>query len=760
MSANLKYQLLFGVLKKALLSTLFICALLSCTGLRPIQEKNPLLTDQTIVWPDKFEKSKELKSEVKKVLKPEPNTKLLWMRPTLVSYNLIKETKKEKGVKYMLKNKIGAPPVLLNEIDINYTSKLIKNRMQVNGYFHATVDYSVRQKKKTALVEYTIDPGTRYHLNSITYPSGDQILAKKIAQAQSGSLLKTGSPYKLGQLIDEKERISSALKDSGFYYFHGDYLLFKADTFNNQHLVDLQLQIMPEIAKEATHPYRMNQIMIVDDYDILNYTPDTFNIYDYTYISENGRYKPEVILKRVLLKKGDLYSYNLQNRSIKHLMNLGTHKYVNFQFTPDTIPNQLNATLLMSPLKQKSISYELNTIGRSTNYAGPLAKLTYRNRNIFGGAEQLNLSANGSFEIQLGGDSLNTSYNIGLDAELRLPNLYPFSFISFNRENSSSTLIKTGIEIFRRLELYSLESIYTSYGLYWQGKKLNHHRINIIDISFNRTTNVTNTFLDYLDENPSIQRSFENQFIVENSYMYTLNHLGDDTKRIRHYFNGSFDVAGQLINSLLPDNGENEGEFFGVPVAEYIRSTLEYRNYFRIAKQNIIASKFKIGVGLPTGNSSVLPYIKQYYAGGTNSIRAFMSRSVGPGSYQLDDDNTFIDQTGDILIESSIEYRFDLIKMLKGAIFIDAGNIWSANEDSSRPGSNFNINTFYNELAIGSGFGFRFDADIIVVRLDIAKPIYNPSLASGERWQGEIFRPWQRNWWQSNIFNFAIGYPF
>jgi outer membrane protein assembly factor BamA len=276
-------------------------------------------------------------------------------------------------------------------------------------------------------------------------------------------------------------------------------------------------------------------------------------------------------------------------------------------------------------------------------------------------------------------------------------------------------------------------------------------------------------FDEYLQENPTVKKSFDEQFILGSSYVFENNNFYFSNRKHSFSISEGIDLSGNLASLILAiANGErpdvdNQYTLLGVPYSQFIRLRSEFRYTYKPVGKSQIAGRVILAAGLPYGNSSTMPYVRQYFVGGTNSLRSFLARSIGPGTYHPPDsvDNIDVDQAGDIKLEGNLEYRFDIYKFFKGALFIDAGNIWLVNEDSQRTGGRFNMNTFYKEIAAGVGYGFRFDFNVVVLRLDLAFPIRKPYLADGERWVINEIDFGSSAWRRENLlWNIAIGYPF
>ena len=740
----------------------------SCTGLKSIESSNPLLAHSSFEFKSSLNSSqaKELKNVIADVNLPRPNGKLLWMRPGPAIYNMMGNPKKEKGLRVWIKRKLGRAPVTLKDVDPGNVSAIMENRMFNYGYFNAHVDHNIEKGNRLAEITYSIYPENNYRFDTIVFPSRENQISMAIAGTAGSTLIRKGDPYQLNTLIDEEERIENQLKDSGYYYFDKSLLKFRADTFSVNNGVSLDLFLKPEAPANSIKRMRIGDIVVHDGYSLERYIPDTMHFEGITYLSQGFRTRPELILNEVSLRSGMYYSKSEHLRTLNHLTSLGIYKFVNANFTRDSAGNVLNVGFFMTPQKRNSISAEINAVAETSNYVGPGININWRNRNLFRGAESFTLNLNGLFEVQVGTDSINTSIEIGLDGMLEIPRLVPIRFPSWSPEFMPVTYIHGGIRFYRRVELYTMQSLFAKFGYRWRQNRKVRHDLQVIDFSYTRVTDQTEAFREYLDANPLVKRSFEQQFILGLSYTFTFDNYAKE--RIKStYFSASVESAGNLISLMFNTiKGKNESPddqytLFGVPYSQFLKFRVELRNYYRIGKNSQLVTRAIVGAGIPYGNSTVLPYIRQFFAGGTNDIRAFVARTVGPGSYIPPVQNLGVDQTGDIKLEASAEYRFSFTRLLKGAFFLDAGNVWLKNDDPERPGASFSFDRFYREIALGSGFGLRIDADFVVLRLDLAWAVYNPNLPEGDRWVIDGFNPFDRSWRKENILlNIAIGYPF
>jgi outer membrane protein assembly factor BamA len=762
------------IFKLFLINTLLLVLLTSCTGLKSVGDGSFLYTgydlkvDSTKLISHWFDTRKELNG----LFTVKPNKKFLWMRPRLCLYSMMKVPQKPKGFKHWLKNKVAKPPVLLEKINMTEYNTAIENRLYNRGNFDAKSNFQVIKKGKTAKVLFLVSANQPYKLKESKYPASNIGIKGDIGTFQSKSILKPGKVYYLKDFENERDRINKLLLDKGYFYFRADYLLFTADTNAGNKEINTWLYIKPEIPEEATTAFRFNNIYILDDYSLKDYHPDTLKTGNFFYVSEKHQFKPATILNQVFFEKDSLYSRANHYATLQRLMGLGIYKFASASFTVDESKKDLmNANLFLTPTSKISVSAEMNAALKSNNYAGPGFNLNYKNRNIFGGAELLSVTLGGYFDWQYSGSTQGDyAYQLTLDASLTLPVFAPFNI----KKGTSlflapKTVVTAGFGDYTRVGLYKLQSLYTSLGYNWKTGNYISFQVNPIDISYTNLAKSSDEFDQFLQENPSIQKSFEEQFIIGSSFNFIHRRIELWNSKHSLYLNENLDFSGNLTSLLTTaftgsrPTPENQHELLGMAYSQFVMLRNEIRYYYMPNPQHHIAFRFIAGVGLPYGNSSTIPYIKQFYVGGPNNIRAFVSKAIGPGIYSPPDSATsaYVDQTGDITLESSIEYRFDIYKSFKGALFVDAGNVWLVNEDPQRPGSKFDKNTFYNQLAVGAGYGFRFDFNIILLRFDLAVPMRKPSMPEGQQWVIQDINLGDKEWRRDNIlWNIAIGYPF
>ncbi|WP_291721537.1 BamA/TamA family outer membrane protein [Bernardetia sp.] len=775
-----------------------------CTGLSKITKENPLYTGGEIKWDKKegdIPEEKRVKTEAEEVLAPEPNSKFLWMRPQLAFYNTF-YTEKEKGFKHWVMTKIGKPPVLLADINEERVSKLVLNRLYVNGHFQAETSSEVKQKGKKAEIVYTATVYQPYRLDSINFPKEPDPLGNVLNNAQKETLLKTNQPYNFSLLEQERERMNDYAKERGYFYFSNKFLIYKVDSTVGDRQMNVYMQVKDKMPDIARKPYRIRNVFLFPNYEMgmeslanpqkLTRVGKLEGDSTFYCMMDGCQFRPEILARSIFLEPDSLYSAQRHEQTLKQLMGLGALKFADIRYKPvDSVGNEgyLDAYIQMVPAKRKSFRAELDVVSKSNNFVGPGLNLSYRNKNAFRGAELLVVRLDGRFETQISGRTANEnieqpnqqnglySYEIGAGLEVYVPRfITPIKIPRLAQEYVPKTVYQGDIRLLNRVNYFRLLSSTAQFGYQWQETATKTHRFNPISINYVRLMDTTSLFNEAIGDNPLLQRSFQNQFILGGNYSFTYQSaagVDENTRKNKNhiFFNGNIDIGGNIaygIQSLLSSRkatGENPYTILSEPYAQYARADIDFRYYFNFNEEthHKIATRFIAGVGLPYANASVLPYTKQFFAGGANSIRAFQARSIGPGSYITKDSTSglFYDQTGDMRLEANIEYRFPIYSVFKGAVFADAGNVWLVKEDPNREGGLFKPNDLLDDIAVGVGAGLRLDVTFFVLRFDVAFPLSKPWLPENERWVRKQINVRDRNWRRDNlVLNIAIGYPF
>lgn len=755
-----------------LLSIFFV---FGCSNTKYLPEGELLYTGGSVQVKDSVIKKKDrkaLEKELEDLLRPKPNSQFLGLRPKLWFYNIAGEPKKEKGFRYWLRTKAGEEPVLFSKVDLDYNASVLRNFAENKGYFKARVsaDSTVRNKRATA--EYSVVPKKRYIIKSVTFPDDSLKMSRIIGRSSRRSLLKVGNPYDLDVIKAERERIDARLKERGYYYFNPDYILARVDSSKGDHEVKIRLVIKDDAPPKALTSYKIDKIFVYPNFSIskdsVKYKPEHVVQYkDFTIIDTADTFNPRVFDRTIYFKKGDLYNRKDHNLTLNRFVNLGTFSFVKNEFKPsDSLPNTLDSYYYLTLLPKKFIRVEVLGKTNSASYTGTEVNVNWNNRNLFGGAELLTVSVFGGADFQLSGVNKGKNiYRLGTETSLTWPRfIVPFFPIEGSSEYIPRTKATVRYEYQNRTQLYALNSFKTSFGYLWKENVRKEHQLNVLDVTYVSPNHVTQEYRDDIKDDPSLGKIIEKQLIFGPTYSYTYTNTMQKRKKNTFYFNGELDLAGNITGLATGANVKKNDtiKIFDVPFSQYAKIRGDFRHYLKLSKESELASRIIVGAGIPYGNSSVLPTAKQFVVGGTNSIRAFRARSIGPGSYfNTTTTNDYLpDQSGDLKLEFSTEYRAKLFSIVRGAAFIDAGNIWLVNPDPNKSGAEFSKD-FMKEIAVGAGVGLRFDVSFFILRTDLAFPLRKPYLPEGERWVIDDINFGSGSWRKENlILNIAIGYPF
>lgn len=752
----------------------FILALCSCSSTKYLVNDEELYTGAKVrINTDASINKKSLKNEMNKIINPQPNKKYLGLTPKLWLYNFVEKNPKNGLNKWLQKK--GESPVFISMVHPEKTSDLMLGRLNTFGYFNASVKYKNVSKNKKVRVEYMVNVSAPYHINKIFFPSNNDTISIHINAMKRETLIKEGVQYDLDLLKNERERIDGELKDEGFYFFNPDFIIFKADTTVGKRLINLSLSVKPDVPEKAKVPYVLNNIYIFPSYSInkqsISTKADTIKLDGYYYVDGDSVFRRETIIRSVFLKKGAVYSRKEHNLTISRLMGMGVFKFVSIKFKDTLIGKTgiLDVFINLTPLPKKSLQVQTELVTKSNNYAGPAITLRFKNRNIFRGAELFVFNTNGSFETQLKQKGLN-SYEFGINTQLYIPQfITPFRITSSPSMFVPKTKFDLGFKVLQRVRYFNMDAINFSYGYSWKQNAQKEFEIDPVSLNFAKLRGTTEIFETLLKANPFLRKSFEEQFTIGSKFSFTYNSQVAMKKRNQYYFNSILDLSGnvlyglQSLGSSMLSQEEGQYKLLGNKYSQYSRISTDSRYYLTLDKDNKIATRLLIGAGIPYGNSSTMPYIKQFFSGGSNSIRAFLPRTLGPGSSLAPENTgqTFLDRSGDIKLEGNLEYRFSIVSFLKGAIFLDAGNVWLVGKNDQFPEGEFRFNKFQKQIAVGTGAGLRVDVSFFVLRLDLGIPLRKPALVENERWVLNKISFGNPSWRKENlVLNIAIGYPF
>ena len=755
---------------------ILIFILASCTGTSHLPKGDRLYTGVEIKLESREKVNKgNIKAIVESVVRPQPNNSYFGMRPQLWLYMSAGVNPKSKFKKWLQKN--GQAPVLMTNVSPSATSAVIDATLFNIGIFNSATTYKIVEKKHTASVIYTSNIHKPYTVKEFVYTISDDSLSRKILSDAKNTIIKPGDDYNLNILRAERVRIDAFLKNKGYFYFNPDYLLFKADTSIVNHTISLELTLKDSVPASALTVYRINKVFIDQNYslndEVADSTKDTL-VYQNTVFMGNEaemNIHPKVILRSVYLRKHEIYSRENHNITLNRLMSMGNFKFVQvkFSYSDTTATGYLDATILMTPMTNHTFRAEIDMVSKSNNYTGPRMNLSLLNRNAFKGAELLNLTMAGSFEAQLSGVNKNLfSYSFNPQIELTFPRfLAPINIKQTNSIYVPKTTFSLSYNFLKRVNYFDMSTFQFTYGFKWKNSISIEHEFNPVNISNTSLYNESALFTDLLNANTFLKKSYEEQFIAGGNYSFTYNEQMLAGKRLQYFLHFTAETAGNLFSLAKRIGGEtptadNPSRIAGSIYSQFAKLSVDGRAYYNFRDKNKIALRVFAGVAKSYGNSSTLPYSKQFFSGGPNSIRAFQINSIGPGTYHQDTTAIgFLQLGGDIKLETNAEYRFGIYRFIKGALFVDAGNVWLQKSNPANIGSPFAFGSFMNELAVGAGVGLRVDVSFFVLRFDLAMPLRKPWLVDNHRWvinQIDFSSPTWRT--QNLILNIAIGYPF
>jgi len=765
---------------------MLICSLIillsACNATKHLQSDEYLYEETEVEVISVLNKNnKNLERELAALSVMKPNTNLnswLWI------YNKTKNA--EKGLGKWMNERLGEAPSIYDASTIERSVERMKTHMFNEGYFQNTIETTATLKKQKAAVKYTVSIKQQYLFGEITFPDRNSGVERIIKFYNNQSLLNTGKPFSVDLLKAERERIKKLARNSGYFRFVNDYVSFELDSTTNKGLVDVFINVNYPDSSGVHQKSYVRDIKIYTDYNP-NVNADrtgldSVEIKDVNYVYKNDIVKPEVILRSLAFEKGQPYSLDNYNRTVNNLINLGIYKYVTLQINPYKQDNfdSLNAVIILTS-KDKlefEVDLELNsksdifsvsaTEGDNSFNLGSAISLTHSNLNSFGGAERLTMSLFSGVEYEVGKpDSLINAIDISGQINLLIPKfVLPFKLDDKGRRYIPKTEISLGVNYLNRRRYYSLASFNGNFGYQWRSTLRRQHRLYPISINYLRLINTTADFDDILNSNPNLLKSFEEQLVIGSRYTFIFNSIIDRNHKNYYYFKASAEWAGNVANGILDIDGETsmQNTLLGVKTSQFVKVEGQWKYYRLISDDRTFASRIIGGIGVPYGNSEVLPYSRQFFIGGTNSVRAFNIRTLGPGTYvpEVNEDNLFIDQTGEIKLEANIEYRLKLASVFNLAVFADAGNIWTLKEDIDRLGSQFKFDSFYKQIALGTGFGVRLDFSYFVIRLDAAIPLRKPVITNEKfQWVVNEIDFYNKTWREDNlVLNLAIGYPF
>ncbi|MBL0049371.1 MAG: BamA/TamA family outer membrane protein [Bacteroidetes bacterium] len=764
--------------------------LFSCNPARKLETDQYMMSSYIV----KVDNRKIDADELENIVKQKPNKAIIrignhrYIRFHLWFYNFANNGK-TRNYKNWLKNVIGEEPVILDTGLTQKSTAQLRLFLIKKGYFNAEVKDTTVYKKQQSWVTYKIKAGEPYHFRNYNYVIQDTAINRILFSDSAKTLVHKGDVYDEFVIEQERERITLLLRNNGYYYFLKEYVHFDADSALNSRQVDITAGIknpekkLPDSDKkiEVSHQkYSLNKVYILPDFIAKQkgrVFTDTSLFKDYYFLYNHKlKFRRSILIRPFFLIPGEIYRQRNVEETYKLMGNLRAFKYTNVVFEEskaDSTSHLLNAFLQLTPSPRQSFSVAAEGTYNSGNF-GVSGNLIYQNKNVFKGAEIFEIRLKGGLEVQniststtSTGSAISQSlnpfniYQIGPEFSLNFPRIiFPLPERILSRNIKPKTSILFSYNYQKRPEFFGTIANF-SYNYNWKpfNKKYIRFTFTPSEINF------VKVFLDtefrdklLLSGNPISLKRYDPLFVNSIQFNLIYNDQESTERKNFSYFRFDIETGGNIptfYNQLTGTKKDEDGDYekFGIKYAQYWKTNADYRFYKKTGALSKIVARTFIGFGQPYGNSKVLPFVKSFYGGGVNDIRAWRTRKLGPGSLPDSLESKF-DQTGDMKIEFNLEYRYNVYKYLNAATFIDAGNIWLLKKDPAAPGANFTAQNFISDMALGAGFGLRFDFSFFVIRLDAAYPVYDPAYELGNRWL--IKNPDLKE----ITVNFGVGYPF
>ena len=656
-----------------------------------------------------------------------------------------------KWVNRMLRS-IGEKPVLFDSLQAAMTCNDLQQMLHNNGYLDGRVELWTRTKGKKLQTVYRLFPGEAYHLGNVVYDIRDQVIAQELNLNSPVSWnLHEGQQFRVDELDRERKRITKMLNDRGYYRFHKEFIRYEADTLGKGHRVDLKLLLGSNQTDEGN--------------DTLH---TRYKIRSLTY--ESGAREDSVIhlRKKVLaestyIREGEYYSGSDLQNTYNHFGRLGAVKYTNIQFrnVPDT--SLLDCNIQLQTNKPSTLSF----LPEGTNTAGDLgaaATLTYQNRNLFRGSESFSIELRGAYEAIKGleGYSNQDFVEYSVETKLKFPRfLLPFVSGNTRRSVNATSEVSLLYDLQNRPEFH--RRLWSATWRYkWVPVDKNYqYQFDVLDLNYVLMPWISDTFQHlYLDDvtsrNAILSYNYKDLFITKIGFGFTFNNGITALKTNIETSGNLLNLTSELFGAKTNDQGQNL--IFNIAYAQYVKGDIDVTRILQLDYTNQLVFHLGLGIAYPYGNSKLLPFEKRYFSGGANSVRGWSVRGLGPGKFQGHDGRIdFINQTGDMKLDLNVEYRTHLFWKLNGALFVDAGNIWTLREYEGQPGGQFTLRDFPSQIAMSYGLGFRFNFDYFIVRFDLGMKAVNPAYEEANDEHYPIIHPRLS---RDFAFHFAVGLPF
>ena len=797
---------IFNILTFSLFIVLFFS---SCNSTKHLSENQYLLRKNSINinTNNRFLRKSDLIDQLQSYIIQKPNSYFpsiglgISFPVKLYLYNFRYNKYAKDSNSLFIKNKIVEKPVIYDSSLKNKSKSNIAKYLYNNGYFYANVSDSTYVKNQKAYVQYNIETGKKYQINQFTFDIDDSSIAKIIANNVNLFPIQPNKDFSMSLLDEQRSFVTNLLRNNGYFFFTNSNISFLLDTLQidsktkkrenllfkslnitsseKNHPINISLKVRNNDDPRSYTTYSIGDIKVYMDFESnADFTDSSLHHIEYENIHfyyHNYYVNKNVIHKHLFLDKGTYFKQDNYDQTINKLNDLGIFKYIRIFIDADTSMDNrnLNCTIVLSPTQKYDLSFNVELSNATTYSLGSALNFNIKNRNVLKGANLLSANLTGGYEYSynnnLSPKFLEKFYllsrNISGNINFILPKfILPFPIKGASKSNQPTTTLTIGSSLQDRINYFKLINTVFSINYNWHETEKKQWNVVPAFMNFVSLPYTSDSFKNRLATNSFLERSYQEAFIEGERINFIYSNQIRNKKTDLFYLKIGIEEAGGLVSGLSKLGILNKDLKF----AQYVKFDLEAIKYINY-KKSMWAFRSIIGVGMPYGNSSTLPYIKQYFVGGPYSLRGWRARQLGPGAYvSYDSTNAqFIDRTGDIKFECNAEYRYDILQLfggtikMNGAIFTDAGNIWMS-RSSEKPNTQFLFSQAFNNLAISSGTGIRLDfAGFVILRFDAAFPIKQASPNALNTWQIkniDIFNPtWRAN---NLIFNFAIGYPF
>lgn len=691
----------------------------------------------------------------------------------------------------------GSTPVLMSNTTPDLRVTVGQNLLRKRGYFNGKISYEKLTQKnpKKGKLQYTVDMGHLWTIDSLRYTNFPATADSLIIKNQDKALLHKGDAFDVATLEHERKRITDLFRDNGYYYYQNNYASYLADTTNVHGVANVRLQMVDSISSNALKPWYIGKVTINLQQQFMEQLHNKQTFRDVT-VNYNGKRTPlrlRTIANDLKVWPGSLYNNELVERSQQQLNGSGLFSATNFTFTPrDSTDscNVLDMTVDCTFDKRYDFYIEAYAKGKTSGLFGPEGNIGLIKRNTFRGGEKLDLRAHGSYEWSYnnddnGQDKLGvTNYNYGLEGSLQIPRLInPFVLpprkkweriqkkiaeaeargIEYTPKpprtyyTTPTTTLKASVDVLNRAKYFKRHVVSGELTYQWQPNECNSFSYSPLSLTYEYMHKVTNRYRALIDSIPYLEVSMADQFIPKMMFQYT--HMSPSNYRNPIKFWATVSEASNILAATYAATGhrwsEKNKQLFKNPFAQFFKVELNFTKIWALAEKSSIAFHANTGAAWAYGNSKVTPYTEQFFVGGANSIRAFNARQIGPGRYRSSYRNrSYVEQTGDLKFQMNLEYRPHLLGSLYGAVFLDAGNVWTLHHDTGREGGQFVFKDAFKQMALGTGVGLRYDLGFFMLRIDWGIALHVP-YETGKRGFYNISKLSD-----ANTFHLAIGLPF